>query len=706
MSVARPVTRSVVRPVIRSVSGASGFSSMRADLTSTRLVRGVGSVTVPTIGDSDNDRYVLDFENIWRGVLAEEMRVYGARRVHNLIPAAGTGSASLAVAANKTMTLGAGTYIFSMGAGTGTATFSGTGGATGTLTANASSRTCVTKTITAGTLIVTASVASLVDLQVEDATGRSDTTTPSKYISVGVLSSPWHGANVDGVSYKLTTNGNTVTDNVVTEGVGEPIDSLANLVSNGDFSDGTVGWTSASADIAIVDGRLRVTNSAATFGRAYQAVTVKAGTEYTVIGTGETVQPGGWLLRVGTTPTGNDLVQEGTVGAVPKTASFVVPQGVTTIYVGLWNNFSTIGDYSEFDNVSIQRVPTIKGLLCEGEATELSGRSADIANWSTVATASVAQDETGLTGSPNEAFTVTDSSAIATQQRALDVSITSSSDTYFRDFWILYDASPSVYPAIYMDLKGATAVSVYAVVDPTTGVATKISGAGSILSSVRIGSFWKITLTTTDNGSGNNQSRGAFVPAYNADGSTTEDVSAQGSTVIAASCFYKDTSSYSPILSTGGTPKTRNSDTGYTLYVSNWIEGTNGEISLECELSPLFLAGTGSNQGIITPNSSNLAFGLYHGGANSSVIARDGTNAVSKTSVWSEVGQTVKVKMRAGVSGLNLSADKSPATEGSYDGTFNASGEIELFKDLTQGACIKNLHIYPTDLGNNWLEAS
>ena len=153
--------------------------------------------------------YQTDFEGKLNLVPAAATREQGARVVINLIPAAGTGSASLASAAAKTMTLAAGTYVFSMGLGTGTATFSGTGGATGTLAANATNRTSVAKTITAGTFIVTASVATLIDLQTENVTGQANQ-NPSEYVSVGVLSTPWHGANVDGVRYFNTLNGNTV----------------------------------------------------------------------------------------------------------------------------------------------------------------------------------------------------------------------------------------------------------------------------------------------------------------------------------------------------------------------------------------------------------------------------------------------------------------------------------------------------------------
>ncbi|MEE9222972.1 MAG: phage GP46 family protein [Nitrosomonadaceae bacterium] len=159
---------------------------------------------------------VIDFEGLVKTVEIGESRFQGARRVANLID---TSSVTLAVSSANTMTLGAGDYIFSMGAGGGTATFSGTGGATGTLVADAFNRTAVDKTITAGTLIVTASVEALVDLQVELVTGQS-IQRPSEPVSVGVESPPFHGAAVDGVRYLETLNGNTVANNIVTQATG------------------------------------------------------------------------------------------------------------------------------------------------------------------------------------------------------------------------------------------------------------------------------------------------------------------------------------------------------------------------------------------------------------------------------------------------------------------------------------------------------
>ena len=58
--------------------------------------------------------------------------------------------------------------------------------------------------------------------QLEVVEGQSNQ-APAEYVSVGVLSTPYHGANVDGVKYFATTNGNSVNANVVTEAAGVAI---------------------------------------------------------------------------------------------------------------------------------------------------------------------------------------------------------------------------------------------------------------------------------------------------------------------------------------------------------------------------------------------------------------------------------------------------------------------------------------------------
>jgi hypothetical protein len=204
-------------------------------------------------------------------------RFTGARLVRNRVA---TTSATLAVAASNTVTLARSeTVTFSMGAGAGTATFSGTSGATGTLTASAGGRTEVTKTCTAGTFIITASVANLVDIQVEVVSGQSDKTA-SEYVSVGVLSAPFHGAGVDGCKWFSTNkDGSAISPSVLKKYLSEPSrvnnclwsrdqraekwytnGTGAELVVNGDFAAST-GWT-AEAGWAIGAGVLTGTATA------------------------------------------------------------------------------------------------------------------------------------------------------------------------------------------------------------------------------------------------------------------------------------------------------------------------------------------------------------------------------------------------------------------------------------------------------------
>jgi hypothetical protein len=68
--------------------------------------------------------------------------------------------------------------------------------------------------------------------QYEIVTGQANQ-APSEYVSNGVLSAPYHGANVDGVKYFPTTNGNTVVNNIVTEAPGVPLTTLKGYLSEG-----------------------------------------------------------------------------------------------------------------------------------------------------------------------------------------------------------------------------------------------------------------------------------------------------------------------------------------------------------------------------------------------------------------------------------------------------------------------------------------
>ena len=223
--------------------------------------------------------YVADWENLLKPVLSGEARFTGARRVRNLISTKSEDFSNAAWVETQTGTAAAGVKTNNFGTapdGTQTAAriqldvsagsagnqsqvynalsvqaatcvysswiktndgstvtikpFSASG--VGTMTINGSWQRFSSSLPTQSFLqyiLVKGTTSDTADLlvwhpQAEDAVGQSNQ-NPSEYVSVGVLSAPYHGAGVDGVKYFTTLNGNTVASNVVTEATGAAITS-------------------------------------------------------------------------------------------------------------------------------------------------------------------------------------------------------------------------------------------------------------------------------------------------------------------------------------------------------------------------------------------------------------------------------------------------------------------------------------------------
>lgn len=270
MSISPSITRSIGQSISNSIgSGRRAIFSSRLQNTLVPQIAN-GSFT-PTFTRATTAT-VFDYLGLARQVLSGESRFKGARRVANLITASedlgnaawlkqagGSGSVPVQVSGN--------TFTFQTG-GTGSGDFSqfrqnySTKMLDDTFVANylISASVPVTMEIftegsttenisvtTTPQVLSTASTSNgtgdaflifrlrgdaagnvsvditITKIQAENTTGNTDTTLPSEYVSTGVLSSPYHGANVDSVEYFKTLNGNTVTSNVVTEGVGAAI---------------------------------------------------------------------------------------------------------------------------------------------------------------------------------------------------------------------------------------------------------------------------------------------------------------------------------------------------------------------------------------------------------------------------------------------------------------------------------------------------
>lgn len=249
------------------VVGGAGFGFILPLITTVRPTAGVGGATFTRATTATLE----DWEQNLIQCLSGEVRFQGARRVRNKLvksedltnatyftPAnvtvgadglvtttAGAGSRLMTAAANETALIGssivfsarlargnvatAGLLIFDVTAAVTRANVDVTippGGGRVTLAVSGLvpgnvHRFYIYPSSTGGGQTVGSSI-FIYNYQVEETTGQSNT-NPSEYVSVGVLSAPYHGANVDGVKYFATQNGNTVASNVVTEATGAAI---------------------------------------------------------------------------------------------------------------------------------------------------------------------------------------------------------------------------------------------------------------------------------------------------------------------------------------------------------------------------------------------------------------------------------------------------------------------------------------------------
>lgn len=244
------------------------YSPLYAALTSSAILnRGTGNPTFIRATTA----YVTDFEGLAKNCKSGETRFTGARRVENIIGTKSEdASVNISLQANSTQITtnvalntvnasywykGAGTaqdvgaiicgkILLSAGTKSNVCIrLSGNTNGTGSTIANVtltSTPTWYSLITSSGSVVVQsfsvgldnrASIGAsdtgtgnvnVWNCQIENVTGQSNQ-NPSEYVSVGVLSSPFHGAMVDGVKYFPYQNGNTVASNVVTEAQGATI---------------------------------------------------------------------------------------------------------------------------------------------------------------------------------------------------------------------------------------------------------------------------------------------------------------------------------------------------------------------------------------------------------------------------------------------------------------------------------------------------
>ena len=135
----------------------------------------------------------------------------------------------------------------------------------------------------------------------------------------------------------------------------------AELVTNGDFSDGTNDWISNNSTLSVVNGKVKVLSSSA-YGNAQQNILVESGKTYRVsvdFTYGGSAEGRLNLYDGSATPIEIAKSEDGIIST-----QITISSGQTNLRVRLVNQSATTGVYNFWDNVSVKEV-----LVSDGDFT-------------------------------------------------------------------------------------------------------------------------------------------------------------------------------------------------------------------------------------------------------------------------------------------------------------------------------------------------
>jgi hypothetical protein len=236
----------------------------------------------------------------------------------------------------------------------------------------------------------------------------------------------------------------------------------AELVTNGDFSNGTTGWSPAAVTQAVVGGELELTATVqASSTRSVQSFSTVVGATYRITASSRNGTGTFAVVRVGTTSGGSEIFNPGVaVGAVSRL--FVATTTTTFVsLVGAGND--PIGSTYYFGPVSVREVPGNHLVQTTDTArprwdarSNLLTQTEALTNapWSLAATATRAVSDTLAPDGTLTAFRITDS----TSGNSISQTVAVVAATFVGSVWMR--SRTGAAQTIRLSLAGTTTVSI------------------------------------------------------------------------------------------------------------------------------------------------------------------------------------------------------------------------------------------------------
>ena len=221
---------------------------------------------------------------------------------------------------------------------------------------------------------------------------------------------------------------------------------------------------------------------------------------------------------------------------------------------------------------------TCPKLLLEPQRTNLFLQSQDIssASWTKTNSPTIVSNSAVAPDGTTTADSIQDTTGTTFKQISQSFSVSANS-TYTYTFYIKKETSRTNYCGISLYFSGGTNKSIYASFDEVNGIATALSG-GTLTPTFKVetfGSYWKVGMTATDNGS-NTTLICEFFPTISTNGTTFGAAAGSARTVWG---FQLEAGSYATsYIPTTTASVTRNVDSCGKTGISALLNDSQGTV--------------------------------------------------------------------------------------------------------------------------------
>lgn len=351
------------------------------------------------------------------------------------------------------------------------------------------------------------------------------------------------------------------------------------------------------------------------------------------------------------------------------------------------------------------------GALFEPAATNLTRSSEALSNTSHWANQAGTLTRTADdTAAPDGTITAdkldTTSNAQVTNARQ-QVAIADDSESYVFSIFIKKTSGDSHYAAISPEFTGGTnRTACSAILNTNDGTISAqqifVDDAGVETYGTDWYRFW---VKVSNNGTGNTNMDVRLYPAYNTDGTATQDAAATGFKHFWGAMLEK-TDVISSYVPTAGATETRSADDGAPMFdYANWSQ-TEGTLVFKLSMAAAI------NQGIF--NVANAEAGVISYDTTNQFQTDDGTNQANvdpslSSNLNDVIAFAVDYKTNLYIGYKNITDAGSwvwDTDSASFDGAFFTNSVINLFYDVAAPSVIRDLDYYQTQQGKTFIEAN